>query len=184
MTTHQKDRTKWPVVTWKASSLRCILSFTLLVAVMVVSLPRAEARDLTGRLGLGYNSEFANYTHTNGVPGISLKYGLSRDLAVEGVIGVDTVSPTNDVFGLKLFKNIFYETNLNFYFFAGGGIVAGDSKTGAEVLSGFGVEWFFPGLESLGFSMDVGGELDNLSGNFGLKTLGVSFLNAGIHFYF
>jgi hypothetical protein len=133
---------------------------------------------------LGYNSEFANYTHTNGVPGISLKYGVSRDIAVEGVLGVDTASPSNDVFGLKFFKNIFYETNLNFYFFAGGGIVAGDSKTGAELLSGFGVEWFFPGLESLGFSMDVGGELDNLSGNYALKTLGVSFLNAGIHFYF
>jgi hypothetical protein len=180
----QEVHSNGPAVTRKPSSLRCILPLGLFIVAAAFSAPSAQARDLTGRLGLGYNSEFANYTHTNGVPGISLKYGISRDIAVEGIVGVDTISPTNDVVGLKFFKNIFFETNLNFYFFAGGGIVAGDSKTGAEILSGFGAEWFFPGLESLGFSMDVGGELDNLSGNFGLKTLGVSFLNAGIHFYF
>jgi hypothetical protein len=39
-------------------------------------------------------------------------------------------------------------------------------------------------LESLGFAMETGASLDNLSGSFALKTLGVSFLNAGIHFYF
>ena len=85
---------------------------------------------------------------------------------------------------MKFFKNVFYETNLNFYFMAGAGIVSGNSKTGLEVLSGFGTEWFFPGLESLGFAMEVGGSVDNLSGSYALKTLGVSFLNAGIHFYF
>lgn len=156
----------------------------LTLGVVFLTAPFAEARDLTGRLGLGYNSEFANYSQPNGVPGISLKYGISRDIAIEGVFGVDTASPTNDVVGLKFFKNIFYETNLNFYFMAGGGLVAGNSNTGLELLSGFGVEFFFPGLESLGFAMETGGEIDNLSGSYNLKTLGVSFLNAGIHFYF
>jgi hypothetical protein len=177
-----------PTVT-KSSSLRRFLSILAFgiagsLGLTLTSAPLAQARDLTGRLGLGYNSEFANFTHTGGVPGISLKYGISRDINVEGVLGVDTASPTNDVVGLKFFKNIFYETNLNFYFMAGGGIVSGDSKTGLELLSGFGVEFFFPGLESLGFAMETGAEIDNLTGSYNLKTLGVSFLNAGIHFYF
>ena len=160
------------------------LGIVLALCAALSTCPLAHARDLTGRLGLGYNSEFANFSQPNGVPGISVKYGISRDIGVEGVLGVNTASPTNDVVGLKFFKNIFYETNLNFYFMAGGGIVNGNSQTGLEILSGFGVEFFFPGLESLGFSMETGGEIDNLTGSYNLKTLGVSFLNAGIHFYF
>lgn len=144
----------------------------------------AEARDLQGRLGLGYNAEFANFYAPGGVPAVSVKYGLTRDLGIEGVVGISTISPSNSVTALKFFKNIFYETNLNFYFFLGGGIVSAASVSGAEFLSGFGAEFFIPGIESLGLAMELGGSFDNLSGSFALKTLGVSFLNAGIHFYF
>jgi hypothetical protein len=148
------------------------------------SSPPTWARDLSGRLGLGYNSEFANYQELNGVPGISLKYGLTRDLGLEGVFGISTSTPTNSVTGVKVLKNLFYETNLNFYFTAGGAWVSANSKSGMEFLGAFGAEFFIPGVESLGFAMETGGEFDNLSGSYALKTLGVSFLNAGIHFYF
>jgi hypothetical protein len=164
------------------SSVRRLCGPALLF-VFLFSTP-SQARDLQGRLGLGYNDEFANSSQTNGVPGISLKYGMSRDLDVEAIAGVSTSSPTNSVAALKFDRNLFYETNLNFYFFAGGGEVGANEKTGFEVLSGFGAEFFIPGIESLGFAMDIGGDLDNLSGSFALKTIGVSFINAGIHFYF
>jgi hypothetical protein len=146
----------------------------------------AFARDMQGRLGLGYNAEFADFYQDTSVPAISLKYGLTRDIGVEGVFGVSTRAPRNSVVGIKFFKNIFYETNLNFYFMVGGATVSANSNTGAEFLGGFGAEAFIPGLESLGFAMETGATLDNLSGSgsFALKTLGVSFLNAGIHFYF
>jgi hypothetical protein len=144
----------------------------------------ANARDLQGRFGLGYNAEFANFKYTNGVPGISLKYGLTRDIGVEGILGVSTESPRNSVVGAKFLKNIFFETNLNFYFAVGAASVAAESRSGAQFLGAFGAEAFIPGLESLGFAMETGASLDNLSGSFALKTLGVSFLNAGIHFYF
>jgi hypothetical protein len=39
-------------------------------------------------------------------------------------------------------------------------------------------------VESLSFSMETGASFDNLSGSFVIETLGVSFLNAGMHFYF
>ncbi len=140
---------------------------------------------MQGRLGLGYNDEFVN-----ALPAVSIKYGLTRDIAAEGVFGIATTSPVNSTVAVKFFKNIFYETNLNFYFLLGGGLLtagaagATSGNTGVEFLSGFGAEFFIPGLESLGLAIETGGSLDNLTGTFILKTLGVSFLDAGIHFYF
>jgi hypothetical protein len=164
-------------------TFRVFILSCALVAVLTDS-REAQARDLQGRLGLGYNAEFVNSLVDQRVPGISIKYGLTRDLAVEAVVGVATTSPTDTVTGIKFFKNIFYETNLNFYFMLGGAILSAQGRGGAEFLTGFGVEFFIPGLESLGFATETGGTFDNLSGNFALRTLGVSFLDAGIHFYF
>lgn len=145
----------------------------------------AQAKDMHGKLGLGYNSEFENANLSGGVPGVSLKYGVTRDIAAELVVGASTASPSNSIVGVKFFKNLFYETNLNFYFMLGGGILSGGGHSGAEFLGGFGSEFFIPGIESLGFSVETGGLFENIStGSFVLKTLGVSFLSAGIHFYF
>ena len=119
---------------------------------------------------------------TNGVPGISLKYGITRDIATALIVGVNTASPSNSVTAAKLFKNVFFETNLNFYIMLGGAILTANSRAGAQFLGGFGAEFFFPGIESLGFSVETGGSLDNLSGSFALTTLGVSFLDAGYTF--
>ena len=41
-----------------------------------------------------------------------------------------------------------------------------------------------PGVESLGLTVETGASFGNLSGSFVLRTMGVSFLDAGIHFYF
>lgn len=142
------------------------------------------ARDLRGRLGLGYNNEFSSSQATNGVPGISLKYGLSPDVAFGGIFGVGTQDPSSSLIALKYYQNVFFETNLNFYFLLGLGHVRANNQSGMELLAGFGSEFFIPGLESLGFSFELGGSLSNLSGSFALKTLGASFLDAGIHFYF
>ncbi|HAR43197.1 MAG TPA: hypothetical protein DCS07_11315 [Bdellovibrionales bacterium] len=160
----------------------CVIFSTLFILPLCIH--TAEARDLQGRLGLGYNSEFANYSRTNGIPGVSIKYGLTRDLAGELVVGMNTATPTNSVTAVKAFKNVFYETNLNFYFMLGAGLLSAESRTGFEMLGGMGAEFFIPGVESLGFSMETGGSLNNISGSFALQTIGVSFLNAGIHFYF
>lgn len=154
------------------------LSLILAITIVLLSCT-VEARDLGGRLGLGYNSEFSN-----GVPGISLKYGLTREIGIEGILGIVTSSPGRSVSAVKLSKNVFYETNLNFYFALGGGVLTANNITGAEFIGAFGAEFFIPGIESLGFAMETGANFSNISGSFVLSTLGVSFLNAGIHFYF
>ena len=161
-----------------------LLCAVLLLAAAGALTPLAHAKELQGRLGLGYNSQFANSSTTQRVPGVSLKYGLTRDIGIAGILGVATSSPSNTVTGIKFFKNMFYETNLNFYFMLGAALLNANSRSGAHFLGGFGAEFFVPGVESLGFSVEVGGSFTNITGSFVLQTLGVSFLDAGIHFYF
>ncbi|MBU6375092.1 MAG: hypothetical protein KGQ59_03780 [Bdellovibrionales bacterium] len=145
----------------------------------------AMARDLQGRLGLGYNSQFVNSVVASRVPGVSVKYALTRDIALEAIVGSSTASPSNSVTAVKFFKNLFLETNLNFYFTFGGGIVAANQKSGSEFLGALGAEFFIPGLESLGLAFEAGGSVHNLTGDgFSFRTIGVSFLDAGIRFYF
>ena len=139
------------------------------------------ARELEGRLGVGYNSEFG---YPLGIPGISAKYGLTREMAVEFVGGVATTSPASSVFGVKLFRNLFYENHLNFYFMGGGALLSVTGNSGTELLAGVGAEFFIPGVDSLGLAVETGLSFGNSSGTYAIKTLGVSFLNAGIHFYF
>lgn len=145
----------------------------------------AEARDLQGRLGLGYNAQFANYRESGGtVPAIAAKYAFTKDIAIEGVVGFATTKPSNSVIGVKLFKNLFFENNLNFYGMLAGGLVSANNNSGMDFQGGFGTEFFIPGLESVGMSFEVGGELTNITGSMVFRTVGASFLHAGMRFYF
>ncbi len=159
--------------------------FGALLFLLLLGGREAYARDLQGRVGVGYNSQFANSAVDSPVPGLSVKYALSRDLAVEAVVGMRTSSPTNTVSGVKLFKNLFIETNLNFYMALGGAVLAANGNSGVELIGTLGAEFFIPGLESLGFSFEAGGGLHNLTNDsFSFRTLGASFVDAGMHFYF
>jgi hypothetical protein len=113
-----------------------------------------------------------------------MKYALARDIGTQLIVGVNTRAPASTVVGVKLSKGLFFETNLNFSAFAGAGMVSYQAQSGFEALAGFGLEFFIPGLESVGFSTDTGVSFGTSTGSFALRTLGVSFLNAGIHFYF
>ncbi len=146
--------------------------------------PNAEARDLTGRLGIGYVDQFADYSPFFDLPALSAKYAITKDIAVLGCFGINTRDPAAYTFCLKVMKNIFYEINLNFY--AGGafGVLMRDSKTGIGFQGLFGTEIFIPGIESLGLSFEAGVSASNITGSFAIRTLGLSFLHAGVHFYF
>ncbi len=147
----------------------------------------AHARDLQGRLGLGYNSQFANAGSgfaPFATPGISLKYAVTRDIALNLIGGLTTSTRLNAIVGGKVYKTLFFETNLNFYTMIGFGLVSGGGNGGIDAFGGFGAEFFIPGIESLGIQFETGAGIDNLSGSFVFKTIGVSILNAGIHFYF
>jgi len=157
-----------------------------LLALLLLPSP-LYAKELLGRVGLGYNAQFANTSQTNGTPGISLKYGLAPRSAIELIAGFYSGSQGSGVFAGKYMQTIHAESYANFYFLTGLGYVYANQKNGIEILGGLGSEFFIPGVDNVGISFEAGMSAESLtsaSGSLVLKTFGVSFLNAGMHFYF
>lgn len=157
---------------------------SILLLVMLGS--TAHSKELFGRIGLGYNAQFAQTSSQNGVPGISIKYGLNPRTMIEAIGGFYSGTGGTGVAALKFMQTMHSESYLNFYFLFGGGLVSNTSKSGVEFLGGFGTEFFIPGVDSVGISFEGGLDFENLtstSGSLVLKTFGASFINAGMHFY-
>lgn len=157
---------------------RLIVIFTLLFSSQLF------AKDLTNRLGVGYSNHFSEH-----LPSLSVSYYNSPDMAFSASIGVDT-QENNSKFGFmaRMKRIIFPENNLNFYMGAGAGILsyefAGKNESGFE-LNGFaGAEFFFSGLENLGFNFELGIGVSSVSSQVRFYTLGHSPVNAGMTFYF
>lgn len=161
---------------------RALIPTWVVMAFLIFEQP-VFSKDMSGRVGVGFMNEFSNSSLFKEIPNLSVKYGLSKDLAASGAFGVHTQSPGGFTIGAKIYKNIFYETNLNFYGALGAGLIKAD-KSGIEGLALFGTEVFIPGLESLGLSFEAGASLSNVTGSVVLKTVGYTFLHAGVHFYF
>ncbi len=151
----------------------------VIATLLFIAVPAAHSKDLSGRVGFGFINQFAS-----GVPSLSLKYGMSKDIHWLATFGVDTSSPTRVVAGGKFFKNLFYETSLNFYATLGLAYVS-DVQAGIESLAALGAEFFIPGIDSLGLSFEAGIGVGNSRGeSIALRTIGQTFLHAGMHFYF
>lgn len=162
--------------------MKFILSFILICAGLLGSV--AQAKDLTNRLGVGYRDAYVTF----GLPSIAAFYYPSPDLGIVGSLGVDT-EEYNSKFALAggIRRIIFKEENMNF--FMGGQIamvnneVASQKDSGFEIAGLVGGEFFLPGLESLGFNFETGVGITNVKKT-RFRTLGSSFLGAGISFYF
>lgn len=159
--------------------------YPLLLALTLIS--NVQAKELFGRIGLGYNAQFAQTANTSGIPAISLKYGFNPRTMAELIGGYYSGSNGYGVAALKFMQTMHSESYLNFYFLFGGGVVSSASRSGVEFLGGFGTEFFIPGVDNVGISFEAGLDFENLSSanqTLTLKTFGASFLNAGMHFYF
>ncbi len=154
------------------------------VALFVLSPRPALAKDMANRLGIGYEDQFSV-----DMPGIAAKFYPSHDVGVSGVVGIDTQQGASR-FGLlgKIHKIIFHEDNLHFYMGAGAGTLssqsAGTTNSGFVLMAFCGAEFFFAGLENLGFSFETGVGVDSVSNAVRFRTFGDSPLRAGITFYF
>jgi hypothetical protein len=156
------------------------------ILLFLIMSSTAHSKELFGRIGLGYNAQFAQTSATNGAPGISIKYGLNPRTMIEAIAGYYSGTGGTGVAALKFMQTLHSESYINFYFLVGGGLVSANLKSGVEVLGGFGTEFFIPGVDSVGISFEGGLDLENISqtnGSMVLKTFGASFLNAGMHFY-
>ncbi len=168
----------------------------ILFLAITLTISSGQAKDMTSRLGVGYSNSFS----VGNMPSLAVKYYSSNDLAISAALGVDTNTTNSSSsgnsafgFGAKIYKTIFPEDNMNFYMGGGAGLVStstnptGISSTTSSgfELSGFvGVEFFVPGLDSMGFNFQAGVGVTSASGGVRFRTIGETPLTAGMYFYF
>ncbi len=158
-----------------------VLLFVFIASNANAALPGDE-KNLRGRLGLGFTNQIAVASDRT-LPALSTKYYPNRSTAVGLGLGFDTRSNDSTLaLGLKGYKNVFFESNLIFYIGLGLAYVnhVGSKLQGSAFI---GSEFFFEHIPSLGLSFEVGIRGDNTTGTFALRTIGDSFLSAGMHFY-
>lgn len=160
-------------------SVASVLFITLLLFAGM-----AQAKDLTNRLGVGYRDSYVTFS----LPSIAAFYYPSPDVGVVGSLGVDT-EENNSKFalGAGLRRIVFKESNMNF--FMGGNIAMINNEVSTQKDSGFeiaglvGGEFFLSGLDSLGLNFETGVGITNVKKT-RFRTLGSSFVGAGMSFYF
>lgn len=146
----------------------------------------SEAKDLAARLGVGYADQFALNAD---LPSLAVRYYPNQDYGLMGALGVDT-EKDNSRFGFqaKILKLIFKEDNMNFYTGAGAGLIShelsGKTEAGFDISGFFGGEFFFAGLDSLGFNFEAGVGVTSVSNEVRFRTIGDHPLRAGVFFYF
>ncbi len=166
------------------SKLALTTLLTILTTATLLFSPQVHAKDLANRLGVGFKNQFAF-----DLPAIALQYYPGADLGLAAVVGVDTQQNASR-FGamVKINRVIFSEDNLNFYMGVGAGLISlessGTNQSGFELMAYGGAEFFFAGLENLGFSFEFGPAVTSLSSQVRFRTFGDSPLRAGITFYF
>lgn len=157
-----------------------LIIFALLLPAMAIG------ADLRGRMGVGMTNQLAN-----DIPAISIKVQQSKTFAMGGLLGFKS-DQDNTLYGagLKLYRIIFDEPQLNFYM---AGLLASETyldnenkvESGYQLDGTMGTEFHFSGLESLGFSLEFGLSVRKAQaeGGTSFETLGDNFLKAAVHFY-
>ncbi len=163
------------------------LRLSLLVFVAIVPSTVVYAKDLANRLGVGIKNN-----NSMDLPALATVYYPNADVAFTGSLGVDT-QEDNSKFAANagIRKILFREDHLNFYYGGQVGLVnmetptatGSNKESGFEMNVVFGAEFFFAGLDSLGFSFEGGFGLSSLDST-RFRTIGDHPLKAGLIFYF
>lgn len=154
-----------------------------IVFLIALSSQALFGKELGNRLGIGVKNNTSEE-----VPSVAVVFFPNNDFAVTGGMGIDTQkNQSKFAFTGGVRKILFRENQMNFYFGGQMGIVnfenAGDKQNGFELNALFGGEFFFTGLESLGFSFEGGAGIASLK-EVRFRTIADSPLRAGIIFYF
>lgn len=158
----------------------------IIVRVILLSLlcftQVSQAFDKMHRLGLGMSNQLKN-----DFPALSFKTQKNRSFAFGGLAGLSTDKNDGGYgVGLKVYRNIFDEPQLNFYFAGMGALLS--NKINQTSYSGFqfdlslGSEFHFTGLNSIGFSFEFGVSASKTK-EFVFQTLGNNFVVSAVHFY-
>lgn len=143
----------------------------------------AQAKDLTNRLGVGVKSH-----STLDLPELAIVYNPSSELQITGGLGIDTQKDESKFAATAGVRRIvFKEEHMNFYMGGTLGLVnwetASKKQSGFELDAVFGGEFFFTGLDSLGFTFEGGAGVISAD-EVRFRTIGDGPFRAGIIFYF
>lgn len=139
---------------------------------------------MVGRLGIGMTDHIVS-----GMEAISMKLQRNRSTALGGHFGLDSSSDgVLYAMGLKTYRYIYEEPQLNFYSALGVGIfsyknTSDNIEQGFQIDGTFGTEFSFQGLESVGFSFEFGVGLHQYNQQTQFKTVGYNALISAVHFY-
>src|SRR5262249_26458356 len=137
--------------------------------------PPAVAKDLNGRFGVGFSQQFGG---DGGMSAVSLRYGLptgkpTTNIGLEADVGANVTSVTDFFVGGRLLWGVVAEDNMNLYLGAGvgylqrhvgvdqdDGTVDQEAAGGLRIQPSLGAEFFLFGLENLGFTTELGVNVD------------------------
>ena len=169
----------------KHSRILSPLVFALSLLLFSVNTHKLKALDLDGRPGLGLSNQFIH-----GIPGLSLKIQHGPSMAFGVLAGFNTSNPSSKYgLGLKFYKIIFDEPQLNFYSSLLMATISSrqgenaDADKGYQLELALGSEFSFVNLNSIGFSFEFGLGIHKLGEETVLYVAGAHIVRAGIHFY-
>jgi hypothetical protein len=159
-----------------------MLKKTILCFILLFFSVNAFSYDKINRLGIGLSNQLKN-----SFPALSFKIQKNRSFAYGGMAGFSSSADNGGYgVGLKLYKNLFDEPQLNFYMAGLGALLSNTvnqtSTTGFQLDLSFGSEFHLQGLNSIGLSFEFGVSIYQ-NQNLVFQTLGNNFIVSGIHFY-
>jgi len=153
------------------------------VLLLLSTSPGAWAKDLQGRVGVGFQAGLDD------TAALTVRYGLPvgeapMNLIVEAQAGVDLRGSVDDTWtvGLRALYAVVAEDNLNLYAAVGGAWVSTGGYGRFRLQPALAVEWFGFGLENLGLTAQWGLAID-IGGGVDFRTLGGG-PGLGLHYYF
>lgn len=150
----------------------------MLLALLLVA--PAHAKDLNGRLGVGASQQLGD------VSAFSVRYGLplgkpTINVLMEADLGVGAGATPTVFVGGRLLFGVVAEDNMNLNLAAGAAYAIAGGDRFVRVQPALGAEFFFFGLENLGFDAEIGVNVD-AGDSTGVSVDGAPMV--GFHYYF
>ena len=142
------------------------------------------SKEMPQRLGVGIKNNTSQ-----SLPSLAVVYNLNGNLAMTGGFGIDTEKDNSALqMQVGIRHVIFHEPNLHFYAGGQAGLVSYENpidgkNSGFEMSLLCGTEFFFAGLENVGFTFEGGLGLSSVK-NTRVRTIANDPVRAGIIFYF
>ncbi len=158
--------------------------FSLVFTMVLMASSFVFAKPMPQRLGLGIKDNTSQ-----SIPSLTALYNVNNDFAFYGGFGFDTKKDYSTMeINAGIRHIVFHESNLHFYTGGQFAIVniedpINGKQNGFEVNALIGTEFFFAGLENVGFSFEGGLGLSSYKET-RIRTIGDHPLKAGILFYF